>query len=127
MSFDVAASLRKSTGRAKSDVANKLVSMFSHDGSRCEEGCRTCAYWRLKWPDGDLRREQLVAARARVTEFQQPYQEFVRWSAMVRGTLREKIEVLYRDCQRFATDEIGKLVAEVNLEFAKSDILTPDD
>ena len=86
MSFEVATALRRSTGRAKSDVANKLVSMF-----------------------------------------QQPYQEFVRWSAMVRGTLREKIEILYRDCQRFATDEIGKLVAEVNLEFAKSDILTPED
>lgn len=34
MSFDVAASLRKSTGRAKSDVANKLVSMFLHEVSR---------------------------------------------------------------------------------------------
>lgn len=34
MSFDVAVALRKSTGRAKSDVANKLVSMFLHDVSR---------------------------------------------------------------------------------------------
>jgi hypothetical protein len=37
-----------------------------------------------------------------------------------RETLRAKIEILYRDCQRFATDEIGKLVAEVNLEFERS-------
>jgi hypothetical protein len=223
MSFDVAAALRKSTGRAKSDVANKLVSMFlhevsrkacaaggmnvsdsrysdsvvaafgrnclycgkalapsavpvvehlngmnrvsvglhvpgnvamackacnnqkrnddqkltlaengwesflSHDGTQCEEGCRTCAYWRLNCPDAGLRREFLVAARERVTEFQKPYQQFVRWSATTRGTLRVKIEILYRDCQRLATDEIGKLVAEVNLEFAKSDILTSED
>jgi hypothetical protein len=34
MNFDTAAYLRKSTGRAKSDVANKLVSMFLHDVSR---------------------------------------------------------------------------------------------
>jgi hypothetical protein len=34
MKFDTAGYLRKSTGRAKSDVANKLVSMFLHDVSR---------------------------------------------------------------------------------------------
>jgi hypothetical protein len=34
MSFDVARALKKSTGRAKSDVANKLVSMFLHEISR---------------------------------------------------------------------------------------------
>ncbi|MDA0767020.1 MAG: HNH endonuclease signature motif containing protein [Verrucomicrobia bacterium] len=34
MSFDVAMALKKSTGRAKSDVANKLVSMFLHEVSR---------------------------------------------------------------------------------------------
>ena len=34
MSFPTAAYLRKATGRAKSDVANKLVSMFLHEVSR---------------------------------------------------------------------------------------------
>ena len=38
MSFDTSAYLRRATGRAKSDVANKLVSMFLHDVSR-----RLCA------------------------------------------------------------------------------------
>ena len=52
-----------------------------------------------------------------------PYQQFVHWSATARGALREKIEILYRDCQRFATEEIGKLVAEVNLEFVKAEKL----
>lgn len=213
MSFDVAAALRKSTGRAKSDVANKLVSMFLHevsrkacaaggmnvsdsrysasvlaafrrnclycgreltadtvpvvehlngmnriivglhvpgnvamackacnnkkrdddqkltlaangwesfllhDGSRCAGGCHTCAYWREIWPEEALRKASLAETRRRVTEFQQPYSQFVRWSASARGMLREKIEALYRDCQRFATEEIGKLVAEVGLEF----------
>ena len=36
--FDVSAALQRSTGRAKSDVANKLVSMFLHEISRA--ACR---------------------------------------------------------------------------------------
>ena len=216
MTVDVAAALRKSTGRAKSDVANKLVSLFlhevsrkvcaagelsvsdprysksvvaafgqcclyygtelidsavpvvehlngmnrfsvglhvpgnvamsckscnnkkrdddqklplsengwesflSHDGTRCSPTCRTCAYWRRFWPDSDLQQLSLAAARERVLRFQDPYQQFVNWSAMVRGTLRAKIETLYRDCQRFATSEIGKLATEVDLEFSNA-------
>lgn len=40
MTFDSGKALRKATGRAKSDVANKLVSMFLHEISRraCEAG-----------------------------------------------------------------------------------------
>ena len=34
MTFDTSAYLRKATGRAKSDVANKLISMFLHEISR---------------------------------------------------------------------------------------------
>lgn len=34
MNFDSAKALRRATGRAKSDVANKLVSMFLHEVSR---------------------------------------------------------------------------------------------
>ncbi len=39
MSFDTSGYLRRATGRAKSDVANKLVSMYLHDVSRrlCNE------------------------------------------------------------------------------------------
>ena len=37
------------------------------------------------------------------------------------------MEILYRDCQRFATDEIGKLVAEVNLEFVWSKTVKSKD
>ncbi len=43
MTFDSAKALRSATGRAKSDVANKLVSMFLHEISRraCLAGCMT--------------------------------------------------------------------------------------
>src|SRR5690242_21931812 len=34
MSFDAVACLRRATSRAKSDVANKLISMFLHEISR---------------------------------------------------------------------------------------------
>lgn len=213
MSFIVAAALKKSTGRAKSDVANKLVSMFlheisrkacaaggmnvsdprcsaavvaafgckclycrkdltessvpviehlngmnrfsvglhvpgnvamackacnnkkrdddqklplaengwesflSHDGSRCPEKCRICEYWRSFWPDAVERRIALSNAKTRVYDFQAPYQHFVSWSLTARGTIRAKIELLYRDCQRFATAEIDKLASEVDLHF----------
>ena len=213
MSFDVAAALRKSTGRAKSDVANKLVSMFlhevsrkaciaggmsvsdprytksvlaafgrnclycgrqleqdraavehlngmnrfsvglhvpgnvamackrcnnekrrddqqlplsnngwesflSHDRSRCTADCKTCGYWAGVWPDLDSRLASLLAAREKVHHFQKPHHRFVNWAVDIRDSLRDKIEILYRDCQQFATVEIGKLTSEVELEFS---------
>ena len=42
MTFDCSAYLRRATSRAKSDVANKLVSMFLHEISR-----KACAEWSL--------------------------------------------------------------------------------
>lgn len=46
MSFDSANALRRSSGRAKSDVANKLVSMFLHEVSRraCVAGGMTVSH-----------------------------------------------------------------------------------
>ncbi len=208
MSFDVAAALRKSTGRGKSDVANKLVSMFlhevsrkvcvagsmsvsdprytasvlnafgqnclycgralepdratvehlngmnrssvglhvpgnvamackrcnnekrrddqylllaengwesflSHDGTRCPLNCKTCGYWIQIWPDLETRQNSLTATRERVRKFQESYREFVHLSVNAKGALRQKIETLYRDCQRFATDEIRKLTTDI--------------
>lgn len=46
MSFDVAGALKKSTRRAKSDVANKLVSMFLHEISR-----RACVLGKMSVSD----------------------------------------------------------------------------
>jgi hypothetical protein len=55
MSFDTSAYLRRATGRAKSDVANKLVSMFLHDVSR-----RLCN--KLELSVNDPRYAEAVAA-----------------------------------------------------------------
>lgn len=48
MDFDTARALRGATGRAKSDVANKLVSMFLHEVSR-----RVCAAGGLSVSNAD--------------------------------------------------------------------------
>ncbi len=222
MSFDVAAALRRSTGRSKSDVANKLVSMFlhevsrkactaggmsvtdpryaksvlaafgtsclycggelepdrtsvehlngmnrvsvglhvpgnvavackrcnngkrqddqllplaengwesflSHDGTRCATKCKACAYWSDIWPDQKTCVVSLTSARERIHQFQSPYRQFVEWSESTRGSLRQKIETLYRDCQKFATDEIGKLTLDLELEFSEVKTLETKD
>jgi hypothetical protein len=93
---------------------NGWESFLSHDGTRCADACGTCAYWKTVLPDSELRPISLATSRQRVFEFQLPYQQFVSWSSRARETLREKIEILYRDCQRFATEEIGKLVTQVD-------------
>lgn len=96
-------------------------------GTRCASECRTCAYWRRIWPEDSHRVHALTEARQLVIEFQVPYKQFTQWSAGARETLKSKVETLYRDCQRFATDEIAKLVAEVNLEFSDARTLKSKD
>lgn len=56
---------------------------------------------------------------------EESYLVLVHWSATARATLREKMEILCRDCQSFATDEIGKAVAVVNLELVRPEICNP--
>lgn len=96
---------------------NGWESFLSHDGTRCALGCKACAYWIGIWPDTSLRQEALMATRERILRFQEPFSHYVQWSSSARGSLKEKIETLYRDCQKFATDEIGKLAGGLQLEF----------
>jgi hypothetical protein len=104
---------------------NGWESFLSHDGSCCAPNCKACTYWSGIWPDQETRRTSLASARERVHRFQQPYTQFVQWSENARGSLRQKIEILYRDCQRFATDEIGKLTLGLELDFSGSKMLEP--
>lgn len=95
--------------------------------TRCSisANCKACTYWNGIWPDQETRRTSLASARERVHRFQQPYTQFVQWSENARGSLRQKIEMLYRDCQRFATDEIGKLTLGLELDFSGAKSLEP--
>jgi hypothetical protein len=210
MSFDTAAYLRRATGRAKSDVANKLVSMFLHDVSRklsatlelrvsdlryaeavslafgtnccycgrvleadraavehldgmnrfrvglhipgnvilactrcnrekrrddsapklmladtgwesflchssknCSAPCNSCTYWNKVWPDLEERIAQLNATRERIKAFRARYQPYLELNAKARVVLAEKIDIIYRDCQEFATTRIREAVEDV--------------
>lgn len=117
MSFNVSAALRKSTSRAKSDVANKLVSMFLHEVSRkaCVAGCMNVSDSRYSESVVAAFGENCLYCGKELTPASVPVVEHL------------KVELLYRDCQRFATDEIAKLVAEVNLNFVRADNLNSED
>lgn len=93
-------------------------SFLSHDGQRCAAGCKTCAYWNSIWPEQEARRALTAEAKERVRSFQKPYGQFVAWSGQARSAIRLKVEILYRDCQNFATSEIEKLTAEIKFDFS---------
>jgi hypothetical protein len=99
-------------------------SFLSHDGTRCEPGCKTCGYWASVLPDISGRILALGETKARIRRFQQPYDRFITWSANSRLTIQSNVEVLYRACQDFATNEIEKLTSELKFDFSK---LTSDE
>ena len=94
-------------------------SFVSHDSSRCGATCKTCAYWSKIWPDPAERIENLDKARQKITAFRARYPESLEWSRRVSGTLRPTVDSLYRDCQKFAADEIRRSVDE---SFSKLDL-----
>jgi hypothetical protein len=93
-------------------------SFLSHDSSRCPQNCKTCAYWTTIWPDSETRRTRLEEAMKRIHGFQQPYAHYIDWSSHARVLIRERVEMLYRDCQKFATEEIEKLTLGTELNFS---------
>jgi hypothetical protein len=92
-------------------------SFLSHDGTRCAPACKTCRYWESLWSDPVARINALAQSRDRVHRFQVPFLPFVDWSMQARRTLKDRIEVLYRDCQSFATNEITRLANGLTLDF----------
>lgn len=92
-------------------------SFLSHDSSRCAAGCKTCSYWTSIWPDSTLRGQSLAAAKDRIHRFREPYQSFIIWSASSRASIQQKVEILYRACQEFATTEIDKLTSGLQFDF----------
>lgn len=92
-------------------------SFLSHDGQRCEAGCKTCSYWAFIWPDDTFRIQKLNQVREHIHQFQKPYSQFITWSANVRPSIQNKVEVLYRACQNFAIEEIEKLTSELVFDF----------
>jgi hypothetical protein len=55
----------------------------------------------------------LKAARAAITSFRQNYHAYLELHAKAMVTLPAKLETIYRECQKFATDRIKDAVDEV--------------
>jgi hypothetical protein len=87
-------------------------SFLSHDGSRCNASCKTCAYWRAAWPSNAERERHLRLAREKIASFRSRYTDSVEWSEQVVLRLRPAADKLYRDCQNFAASQIGRNINE---------------
>jgi len=88
-------------------------SFLSHDGTRCNNKCKSCHYWSIIYPDSSKRAWVMRESKFEILEFRKKYQQFTQWSDNARPHIHAKIEKLYRDCQKFATDEIESLVGEM--------------
>jgi len=88
-------------------------SFLSHDSTRCEASCKTCAYWRTVWTDQSDRISALSAALKRIVDFRSRYPDSLVWSRKAKGLLRKTLDTLYRECQKFATEQIEKAVQEI--------------
>ena len=86
-------------------------SFLAHDGSRCDAGCKTCAYWQSIWPNAEERKEMLRATAQKIAEFRRPYTTSTDWSARTRAAIKDKINVLYRECQESANSQIQAAAA----------------
>lgn len=91
-------------------AASGWESFLSHDSSRCGSACKSCEYWRQIWPNANARGQQMTDARDRIVAFRSRYSESLRWTGGASGSLRPVVDSLYRNCQKFATDEIKKTV-----------------
>jgi len=92
-------------------------SFLSHDGTRCSSECKTCAYWRMVWPDSMTRTSMLMKSADQIRQFRVPFARFIQWSEKTRPSVQASVESLYRSCQVFATTEIEKLTLEMAFDF----------
>ena len=122
---NVAMSCRKCNNEKRRDDQNPDLflassgweSFLSHDGTRCATGCKTCAYWNLIQPNPTLRFQLLMQSKVNLQQFREPYARFIAWSSNAQPLIQKNVEVLYRACQKFATNEIEKLTSELNFDF----------
>jgi hypothetical protein len=87
-------------------------SFLSHNGSRCDECCRTCAYWKTIWPDPAERKSQLQLSVEQIAKFRELHPEFGRVLPHLKQHLPHYLAILYKDCQTFADTRIESLMKE---------------
>ena len=86
-------------------------SYLAHDGSRCVNGCKTCAYWEGVWLDRETRAQKMILACKRITAFRAQFPKAVLCGERARSKHQSIVEDLYRDGQEFASTIIKKSVS----------------
>lgn len=95
-------------------------SFLSHDSTRCEDTCNTCAHWRVVWPDVAERVQKTQSARQKIMAFRARYPEFLGWSEKTRASVGQTVDKIYRECQEFAAVQIRKSVDETYARLSKA-------
>ncbi|MFZ3214356.1 MAG: hypothetical protein WA188_22855 [Terriglobales bacterium] len=95
-------------------------SFVSHDSTRCEPNCKTCAHWKTVWPDLAERVQNTRHARERILAFRARYPESLQWSGRTQNYLRQSVDRLYRECQEFAAIQAKRAVDEAFSDLTKA-------
>jgi hypothetical protein len=136
---NVLVACRRCNGEKRRDDSLKTLSLapsgwesfLSHDGSRCDESCATCAYWKSIWEDDKERRQRLSQNLQKIRSFRSAFPEFGRALPSLAETLPALLAKLYSDCQAFAETEIKSLLERfegmgLRVEAADANPKTPD-
>lgn len=124
---NVVVSCRRCNGeKRRDDSLQTLVlaetgweSFLSHDGSRCPQGCNSCAYWTAIWAKSAERQASLRNAREKILQFRALYPKSTEWTQKAKPQIVARLDALYRECQEFATVRIKEAVDQVFASIAK--------
>ncbi len=91
------------------------ASFLSHDGKRCGAACKSCLYWRARWPDDDERVSRMASARKAIEAFRamEEHAAQLERSERIRKTSLADAQKLYRDGQSFATERIEECAEKI--------------
>ena len=119
---NVLVACRKCNNEKRRDDARKELSLadsgwesfLSHDGSKCQQACKTCAYWATILEKPDERRAHMAENIGRIRVFRNSFSDLHHTLPALASTLPEFLAKLYSDCQAFAEGEIRSLLARVD-------------
>ncbi len=118
---NVAVACRKCNNEKRRDDAKLTLtlaatgweSFLSHDGTKCMPSCQTCLYWKSIWPNEEERQRVMAENLQRIRLFRAQFTEFQAIIPSLVETMPRALAKLYSDCQRFAEEEIKKLLREL--------------
>ena len=93
-------------------------SFLAHNSQKCPPSCKSCIYWSNKIPDSAARVQHLKQVTQRINDFQLGYKDFVNSAHKLKPALLARLNLLYRECQNFAS---SKIVTSTDSIFNKFD------